>query len=76
MILQIIILSLRYLLMAILGILVRIMLKPYSAQMDDGGIKGAGFTIGIFERILIYNYNNLFYCRLYNMNWKIVNSQS
>ena len=56
MILQIIILSLGYLLMAILGILVKIMLKPYSSQMDDSGIKGAGFTIGIFERILIFTF--------------------
>ena len=42
--------------MAILGIAVKIMLKPYSAQMDDSGMKGAGFTIGIFERILIFTF--------------------
>ena len=56
MILQIVILSSGYLLMAIIGIAVKIMLKPYSAQMDDSGIKGAGFTIGIFERILIFTF--------------------
>jgi len=38
--------------MVILGIAVKIMLKPYSAQMDDSGMKGAGFTIGILKEFL------------------------
>lgn len=54
--LQIVILFLGYFLMAILGIVVKIMLKPYSNQIDDSGIKGAGIQIGIFERILIFTF--------------------
>jgi len=53
---EIIILIIGYVLMAIMAIAIKIMLKPYSAQIDSSGIKGAGALIGIFERILVFTF--------------------
>ncbi len=53
---KILVLGLGYLIMAILGVFIKVLLKPYSSQIEDSGIQGAGFLIGIFERILIFTF--------------------
>ncbi len=40
--------------MVILGIAIKIFLKPFSMNVKDSGIDGAGKYIGIFERIIIF----------------------
>ncbi|EKF86561.1 hypothetical protein [Methanobacterium formicicum] len=56
MVIQLIILILGYSLVSILGIAIKIFLKPYSSKIENSGIKGAGTLIGIFERILIFTF--------------------
>jgi len=56
MLFKILVLALGYLLVAIFGVFIRILLRPYSSQIEDSGIQGAGFLIGIFERILIFTF--------------------
>jgi hypothetical protein len=53
---EIAVLFLGYLLVAILGIAVKVILKPYTAKIEISGIKGAGSLIGIFERILVFTF--------------------
>lgn len=56
MFIEISILILGYLLMGLLSVLVKIMLKNYSSNIENSGIKGAGNLIGIFERILVFTF--------------------
>ncbi|PKL71782.1 MAG: hypothetical protein CVV29_08855 [Methanobacteriales archaeon HGW-Methanobacteriales-2] len=45
-----------YFLVAIMGIAMKIFLKPYSSSIESSGIKGAGALIGVFERILVFTF--------------------
>ncbi|HOI41249.1 MAG TPA: hypothetical protein PL168_11000 [Methanobacterium sp.] len=49
-----IILFLGYFLVAVMGVVIKIFLKPYSSHIESSGIKGAGALIGVFERILVF----------------------
>jgi len=53
---KLLILFLGYFLVAILGIAIKMWLKPYSSQVESSGIKGAGFLIGVFERVLVFTF--------------------
>ncbi len=50
------ILLIGYILMGISSILVKIILKDYSSNIEVSGIKGAGNLIGIFERIFVFTF--------------------
>ena len=54
MLLNLVILLLGYLLMVISGIAIKIFLNPFSANVKNSVIDGAGKYIGIFERIIIF----------------------
>lgn len=55
-VIKVTILIVGYILMIILGNVVKIILKDYSSQINGTGIKGAGNLIGIFERIMVFTF--------------------
>lgn len=51
-----IIIIIGYIIMVLLGYVVKLILKDYSTQVEGTGIKGAGNLIGIFERIMVFTF--------------------
>ena len=56
MIYKITVIILGYLVVILCGYLIRLILKRYEKDVDVSGLKGAGMTIGIIERVLVLSF--------------------